>query len=420
MASEAFLHLVWQARLYDGLEPITSSGVQSIEVIDPGEYNPHAGPDFFAAKVKIDGVLWVGSIEIHHQSSAWRQHHHDTDPAYSNVILHVVEHHDAECMTSDGRMLPTTRLIISPELRERADYLTRNAERLPCSPLGEGRIPSSLITSELHALAAERLHSKASTIHDLYTQTHDWYETLYITLMRGFGFGLNSEAMERLARSLPLGYIRRQRDHSEQVESLLLGQAGLLHLLPEGDYRDLLEREYAFLARKYDLRPLSPEIWRTARTRPASFPLRRLIQVASLLSSESFSIDQWLSARTPQTYAALMTQARMSEYWYDDRGKGLELSKASRLILVLNIALPLRIAWARMQRQENEALSEAIILAQSLPPEDNRLTRLFASAGITARNGAEAQALIHRHRAYCSLRKCYFCPWGRHLLSMSH
>jgi len=38
---------------------------EPVEVIDSGLQNSNAGPDFFNAKLKIDGTLWVGNIEIH-------------------------------------------------------------------------------------------------------------------------------------------------------------------------------------------------------------------------------------------------------------------------------------------------------------------------------------------------------------------
>ena len=86
---EKLLHYVWQHKLFP-LAPLTTSCGWSVEVIDPGLHNPHAGPDFFNAKVKIDGTLWVGNVEVHERASDWFRHHHDTDAAYANVILHVV------------------------------------------------------------------------------------------------------------------------------------------------------------------------------------------------------------------------------------------------------------------------------------------------------------------------------------------
>ena len=49
---EAFLHYVWLRRLYSELIPTGRLAGAKIEVIDPGELNRNAGPDFFLSKVK--------------------------------------------------------------------------------------------------------------------------------------------------------------------------------------------------------------------------------------------------------------------------------------------------------------------------------------------------------------------------------
>lgn len=418
--SEAFLHFVWEHRLYDALLPVEASGVSTVEVIDPGLRNEDAGADFSAAKIKIDGILWAGNVEIHRHSRQWLEHRHHLDPTYRNVILHVVETGDDLCHTSDGRLLPCVRMLVSEDLWERAASLLERANHLPCAPLNCGRIAEGLIASELERLAEDRLLSKADVLLNLYRETHDWYETLYIALMRSFGFGLNSDPMERLARSLPLSYLRRQRDHSEQVEALLLGQAGLIAALPEGDYRTCLEHEYRFLSHKYELRPLAPGQWRWARIRPANFPTRRLVQVGSIISHDDFDLDCWLRAWPPEQYAALIDQRQMSSVWYTGLGNGLALSLASRFVLVTNIALPLRLAWGRAQGQDMSALLvEVMHRADQLPPECNRITRLFAGAGIASDNAAQSQAVIHRYKTYCTQRKCLFCAWGRELLKVA-
>ena len=78
---EKLLHYVWKHKIFPLKELRTTTG-QSVEVIDTGLANLHAGPDFFNAKIKLDGVLWVGNIELHYQSSDWYRHHHDTDSVY--------------------------------------------------------------------------------------------------------------------------------------------------------------------------------------------------------------------------------------------------------------------------------------------------------------------------------------------------
>ena len=64
---EKLLHYVWQHRLLPAKTLKTDRG-ETVDVIDPGLLNNNAGPDFFNAKVKVDGQLWVGNVEIQGQS----------------------------------------------------------------------------------------------------------------------------------------------------------------------------------------------------------------------------------------------------------------------------------------------------------------------------------------------------------------
>ena len=102
---EELLHYVWKHKLLP-IHPLRTTDGREVEVIDTGLYNRNAGPDFFNAKVKIDGTLWVGNVEIHQRSSDWYVHHHDHDAAYNNVILHVVSIANMEVTTADGKHLP--------------------------------------------------------------------------------------------------------------------------------------------------------------------------------------------------------------------------------------------------------------------------------------------------------------------------
>ena len=74
---EKLIQYVWQLRLFptDGLKTVDG---EDVEVIDQGLLNTNSGPDFFNAKIKLDGQLWVGNIEIHVRASDWFRHHHDT------------------------------------------------------------------------------------------------------------------------------------------------------------------------------------------------------------------------------------------------------------------------------------------------------------------------------------------------------
>ena len=53
---EALLHYVWKHRIFP-LKQLHTTGGETLEVIDPGLLNNNAGPDFFNAKVRIDGKI---------------------------------------------------------------------------------------------------------------------------------------------------------------------------------------------------------------------------------------------------------------------------------------------------------------------------------------------------------------------------
>src|SRR5687767_14608797 len=107
--TEAFLHYVWHFQYFTLSDLQTTEG-ESITVFHPGYRNTHAGPDFFNAKVKIGDMEWIGNVEIHIDSSGWLDHHHDSDRAYDNVILHVVWKEDKKIKRNDTSALPTLEL----------------------------------------------------------------------------------------------------------------------------------------------------------------------------------------------------------------------------------------------------------------------------------------------------------------------
>lgn len=453
---EALLHFAWQHRLWDSLEPVASLEGCDIEIIDVGFCNHHAGPDFFEAKVRIDDIVWIGAVEIHRTASEWLQHEHHLDPAYAGVILHVVEEADCSVLGCNARPLPTLVMRISSSLRERADYFVRHATHLPCSPLSE-RLSPLMIQSHLEAMSRERLEQKADAIEAL-AQQYDWYEALYITVMRYFGFDLNNDAMERLARLLPYKLLIRYLSHPKQFEAMLLGQANCLMTLPYDEYRAELEREYAFLSVKHQLpAPLPQGTFRQARTRPQSFPLRRLLQAASIISKPSFTPTALAEIRTLEAFRDFFKPNALSPYWqtyYDDvrgRSDSLQIGRTTLHSLIINIALPLRYAMRRQSKARSNSVETYAILGasptgggavggesgglrdgiapylgqveldwlRSLAPESNQITRRFERAGVRLRSAADSQAVIQIYKRCCLQRKCLYCPWGHRLLALA-
>ena len=147
---EQLLHYAWKHKFLP-LKPLQTTQGESIEIIDPGLPNSNAGPDFFNAKIKIGGVLWVGNVEIHRQSSDWKRHGHHLDKNYDSVILHVASCIDAEVHRSNGELIPQMELHCPPYLLDNYRQLIE-ASRYPACYLLVPELPKLLLHSWLSHL----------------------------------------------------------------------------------------------------------------------------------------------------------------------------------------------------------------------------------------------------------------------------
>src|SRR5258705_13878388 len=93
MLNERDVQRLWAAGLARR-RPMRTEDGREVQVLFPGFPAAHAGPDFTAARVRIGGEERTGDVEVHLTPSGWRRHGHDSDGAYSNVILHVAFRRD--------------------------------------------------------------------------------------------------------------------------------------------------------------------------------------------------------------------------------------------------------------------------------------------------------------------------------------
>ena len=198
---ESLLHYTWKHRLFP-LAPLTTMDGQPVEVIDPGMENRNDGPDFFNAKVKIGGTLWVGNVEIHVNASDWYLHGHDTDKRYDSVVLHVVATADREVMRTDCTPIPQMVLQVPQHIVDNYRELL-DADRYPPCYRIIPDLSSLTVHSWMSSLLYERLDQRAELIATRY-EAHDknWDDALFCTLARNFGFGTNGEAFDEWARRI--------------------------------------------------------------------------------------------------------------------------------------------------------------------------------------------------------------------------
>mgnify|MGYP000527883330 FL=1 len=417
---ERLLHYVWKYKLYTATPLITTEG-RPVQVIDPGMQNTDAGPDFFNAKIKIDGTLWVGSVEIHDKSSDWLLHHHDTDKAYDCVILHIIGFHDFQPVRTNGNPIPQMLLTVPENILRSIDWLLYREEALPCLDHITGIAPLH-IACWMEALLSERLERKT---HDIFLlldayQT-DWNEVFYITLTRNFGFGVNNDVFERLAKSLPLRCIQKQRSSHSQIEAMLFGQAGMLEEENDDHYYRLLQREYDFLRHKFSLSPMEDFVFKNLRTRPVNFPYLKVAQLAALWVQYDTLFSAILEARSTGEIKKYF-RIPPSGYWethyhfrYASPRKEKTIGENALNILLINTVVPMLFAYG-LHNKRPEYCERATRLLESIPPEKNTIVTTFYNAGITVRHAGDSQALIQLKREYCEKKKCLYCRIGFRML----
>ena len=159
---ELLLHYAWKHKIFPLKELRTTLG-QTVEILDVGLHNTNAGPDFFNAKVKIDGTLWVGNIEIHSCSSEWYKHGHHRDEAYNSVILHIAETIDTPVIRSDGESIPQMQLSCPETLKAHYLELCHTDMYPPCYKIIPS-LPSLLAHSWMSTLQSERLEQKTEQV----------------------------------------------------------------------------------------------------------------------------------------------------------------------------------------------------------------------------------------------------------------
>jgi hypothetical protein len=425
--TEALLHYIWEFQYFDKTDLQTTEG-ESITIVHQGFKHTHSGPDFLNGKVRIGELNWIGNIEIHIDASSWIDHRHDKDQAYDNVILHVVWNEDKPILRRDGTRLPTLELKhrVRDTLLLQYRKLINNPDQIPCAE----HFPNvSMITkfSMIDKALLQRLEGRSALVMaQLEKCQQDWEEVTYRLLCRNFGFKVNNEPFEQLARSLPYRLILKHSDQLLQVEALLFGQAGFLEEKSPDGYMSLLQREYAVLSAKYSLADgkLNKSQWKFLRLRPANFPTIRIAQLAGLLSTQKNIFSRMIEAQHHKALLNVFSNAT-SPYWKHhyqflkpQENTVPELGPHSVANIIVNTTVPMLVAYGKA-KDDQRMVDRAIDILQHIDAEENKIIKLWSSLGVRSKSAADSQGLIELYNGYCIKRRCLDCNIGFSLLQSS-
>ncbi|MEL7341783.1 MAG: DUF2851 family protein, partial [Bacteroidota bacterium] len=230
LPSEQLLHFIWQGLRFDHRDLRTTCG-KPVLILESGILNGDQGPDFLQAHLRIDGINFHGHVELHVDGQDWYRHRHQSDPHYNPVILHVVFSQTGQDIVSEsGHVIPELVIgnRISEELLTRYDQLRLSQEKIACESQFR-RIPATFIQRWMDRLAIERMQEKAEKFQERLNRSHqNWEQILWEEIAARMAGPVNEDAFRDLARRVPANLLNKHRSNRDQLESLLLGGAGIL------------------------------------------------------------------------------------------------------------------------------------------------------------------------------------------------
>ena len=419
---EAFLHYIWRTRRFERQDLRLTSGAQ-LDILQFGQFNIGNGPDFSEGRVRFGDTVWAGHVEMHLKSSDWHHHRHQFDPAYDNVVLHVVWEDDEPVLNARGVALPTLVLepLVSPLVVQRYEELAANEHAIPCqAQLPE--TPQLILDGWIERMSLQRLERKTEQLRQLLVRMRsDWDAAFFHKLASCLGLPLNAGAMDELMDRVPLSLLSRYRSDQVALEALLLGVGGFLEEEFLDEYPRQLAREFEHLARKHQLSALPREMWNFRGLRPASFPTMRLVQLAALVRALPRMFDAFLEPATPKQLLKLF-EVEPHVYWKShylpDRPSEPRrklIGRSSGEVVLINAVVPFIFLYGRLQGKP--ALEDqALALLAALPAEKNQIISQWRSIGLVPEHAGESQALLTLRKEFCTPRRCLECAIGHSLL----
>lgn len=423
---EAFLHSLWKYKKLNFNQLTTTQGEQ-LQILQTGQHNEtESGPDFFKAEIILKGQHWAGNLEMHVHSSDWYAHHHETDPAYDNVILHVVWEDDMSVIRKDESEIPCLELksyVTESQLKAYQTLFENKSRKFINCESHFAEVDDFKLQNWVERLYIERLEYKTKLILELLkTSKNNWDEVGFKLMAKAFGLNVNGEAFLQMASLADFKVFQKCFQNPLQLEALCFGLCGMLPADSEEPYVKVLQKEFEFLQQKFQLKaPASSQV-KYFRLRPDNFPSIRLSQFCNLFTKEQKLFSKMMQSETKTDIYKLL-DAQTSAYWQahytfgkESKPKTKKISTSFKDLLIINTLLPLKFAFQSYKGSLN--FEDSILpIISNLSSEENSISKGFHKLKPKAFTSAlESQALIHLKNNYCDVNKCMKCQIGLELI----
>ena len=438
--SEKFLQVIWNDHMLTP-RPRCTDGTP-LRVLSSGLWNRGKGPDFSGAALLLGERLRRGAVEVHRLASEWFTHGHDRDPAYAEVILHVVWEDD---LAGADRATGLPTLELNRRLHAGWRKLLAEVENAFYSHAQEVAPGACALRWALtkdedlrQILAAAGWARFSRHGQELLRQCAERGEeqALYETVFDGLGYAANRRPFRMLAQAMPLASLAPDTP-PDHLLAAFLGRAGLL---PDPTREEILPAFAAWLgdAWKYwwstGLESLDLP-WAPFGGRPLNSVHRRLAAGVFWLVECQCRPAAWLR-QTARDHAGaprrllrrLLAPAPEPPFWRGIRDfhtavqpPAALLGRERRADLALNIWLPYLGAVAEME-DDARLLADVRDAWMSLPRgQENHLLRDAAHRFLTPpsrerqllRKAAQQQGIMDVFRNFCLAlnHNCNDCPF---------
>lgn len=420
--TEKLLQYLWNFKVFKNFDFKDIEG-NPVDIINFGQWNTNAGPDFLHATIKVNSITLNGHIELHTRASDWIFHHHSHDPNYQNIILHVVYENDMEIEEFYSRNIPTLELknFIDEKVLWKYEKLVDESQFIPCESIfTKDNIPINFHEENV----LKKLDAKSMELEQSLEQSKNNFEAvLFHSLAYSFGLKVNAFLFKQIAESIDFTIINKLRQNRTQLESLLFGICDWLED-PQDEQMVLWKREFDFVRRKYNIPDLKfhPKF---SRLRPPNFPTIRISQLAGLYHEHQNLFSKIILSKKIEEIFDLFREIKASDYWNDhfNFGKISAVSQPKMFskefieLLILNTVLPFKYTY---YKYHNEEIADEILeFYRGLAPEKNSIISSWKKLGVEIADSLTTQSLIYHFKNCCEEKNCLNCGIGFKLLKDS-